>query len=162
MGGSSSSKTSRTYNTTNVSQQGEANVYGTGNTTIVQRADAITLDNLAKELGKTTRAQTGVAADLSQGAFDLAEELGETTRTINKDSLDFAKSINGDSVQLAREVAQAGEESTQKAMDFVSQYTERAQVGNAAEATKTVMWVAGVAGITLVGIAFASKGGFKA
>lgn len=146
MGGSSSrSSTRRTYNTTNVNQQGDgANVYGTGNRVTVQRADALALDNIAKMLGTSV------------------EKLLGTTETINADSLDAVTSTSSEAIQLAREVAQAGEEGTQDAMDFVANYTERAQVGNAAEATKTVMWVAAVAGITLVGIAWASKGGMKA
>lgn len=181
-GGSSSSSSDKTYNTTNVSQQAEgANVYGKNNRVLVQRADAVTLDNIAKALESGTREITGNAAEMSDGAFDLADEISKTSRDINQDSLDFAEGVNVDSLdmaenvnsdslgfagdalagmqQLAREVAQAGENGTQRAMDFVSDYTEREQVGNAGDATKTVIYVAAFASVALVGIAWASKRG---
>ncbi|OLO11399.1 hypothetical protein BTW10_09940 [Chromohalobacter japonicus] len=170
-GGSSSSSSDKTYNTTNVSQQAEgANVYGKNNRVLVQRADAVTLDNIAKALESGTREITGNAAEMSDGAFDLADEISKTSRDINQDSLDFAEGVNSDSLglagdamtgmqQLAREVAQAGENGTQRAMDFVSDYTQREQVGNAGDATKTVIYVAAFASVALVGIAWASKRG---
>ncbi|MCK0745016.1 hypothetical protein [Chromohalobacter nigrandesensis] len=192
-GGSSSSSSDKTYNTTNVSQQAEgANVYGKGNRVLVQRADAVTLDNIAKALESGTKEITGNAAEMSDGAFDLADEIAQTSRDINRDSLEFAEGINVDSLdmadsvnrdsldfadgvnsdslglagdaltgmqQLAREVAQAGENGTQRAMDFVSDYTQREQVGNAGDATKTVIYVAAFASVALVGIAWASKRG---
>lgn len=196
-GGSSSSSSDKTYNTTNVSQQAQgATVYGKGNRVLVQRADAVTLDKIAQALESGTREITGNAADMSQGAFDLADEIArqisDTSQEINQDALDFAESTNTDAInavenansdsldmaesvnsdslglagdalasmeQLAREVAQAGENGTQRAMDFVSNYTERAQVGNAGKATKTVIYVAAFAAIALVGIAWASKRG---
>lgn len=164
MGSNSNSRTQRSYTTTNVSQQAEgANIYGTDNNVFVQRADAITLDNIAQMLGQTVRDVTGQGVKVATDAFDLTEELNyesqRTAREINADSLDFARAINGDSIQLAREVAQGAEEGSKRALDFVANYSERAQVGNAGEATRTVMWVALVAGVTLIGIAWASRGG---
>ncbi|MDO0946634.1 hypothetical protein [Chromohalobacter israelensis] len=184
-GGSSSSSSDKTYNTTNVSQQSEgANVYGRGNQVVVQRADAVTLDNIAKSLEAGTRSQADAGAKMVEGGYDLASDISDTSRDINRDSLDFAEGVNVDSLdfaegvnrdslglagdalsgmeKLARQVAQAGEEGSQRAMDFVSNYTEREQVGNSAEATKTVIYVAGFAAIALVGIAWASKGKIKA
>lgn len=161
-GGSSSSSSDRTYNTTNVSQQAEgANIYGYGNTVTVQRADAMTLDRIAAALEAGTKSQAEAGRKMVEGGYDLAGDISDTARDINSDSLDFAGDALTGMESLAREVAQAGEESTQKAMDFVSNYTERAQVGNSAEATKTVIYVAGFAAIALVGIAWASKGKIK-
>ncbi len=155
MGGSSSSSTQRTYNTNNVSQQGEGNVYGTGNRVTIQRADAITLDKIAQALAD------GVE-DVTDAGRRQTEATLSATERINRDSLDTVESVSGSAIDLARDVAQGAEQGTQQAMDFVSNFTERAQVGNAGEATRTVMWVAAGAGITLVGIAWASKGSMKA
>lgn len=130
MGGKSSSSSSREYNTENISQQGEGNVHGDNNVVTVERADAQTLDNIAKTLGEGVRDLTGAGVTMAGGAFDLAGE-----------------------------VAMAGQESTQAAMDFASSFTEREQVGNAGNATRTVMVVAVAAAVALVGIAWASKKG---
>jgi len=155
-GGSSSSSSDRTYNTTNVSQQAQAaNVYGKGNRVFVQRADAVTLDNIAKTL------ESGVHDVTSAGEQQVSDTL-DTARAINADSLDVVGNVNADSLALASQVVQGAQKGNQEAMDFVSNYTERAQTGNAGEATRTVMWVALVAGVTLVGIAYTSRGGMKA
>jgi len=156
MSNSSSSKTSRTYNTTNVSQQGEgANVNGRGNTTTVYRADAIALDNIAKAL-------TEGVTDLSSAGVKQTEAALDSNTDVSKAALSTNESVTREAIDLANRVAQGAENGTDQALDFVANYSERAQVGNADEATKTVMWVAAVAGVTLVGIAWASKGGFKA
>ncbi|WP_163557154.1 hypothetical protein [Halomonas sp. NO4] len=155
MGGSSRSSTRRTYNTTNVSQQGEGNVHGNNNRVTIERADALALEHIADVLG------AGVQ-DVTEAGEEQTRRTLDATVSINRDSLDSMENVSGDAINLAREVAQAGEEGSQRAMDFVANYTERAQTGNAAEATRTVMWVAAVAGVTLVGIAWASKGGIKA
>lgn len=134
MGGRSTSSTSRTYNTTNISQQGEgANVAGNNNTTTVYRADAITLDN--------------IAAALAAGVEDLSDSGVKQVEA----ALDSNTKVAGQAFQFA-------EEGNQAAMDFVSNYTERAQIGSDGEQLKTLQYVAAAVAIALVGIAWASRG----
>lgn len=159
MGGSSSSKTQRTYNTTNYSQQGEGNVHGNNNRVTIERADAKTLDNIAKAL------EAGIE-DISQAGTEQTVKTLEAAEQINADSLDFAEGVNADALDANTDVLgqalQFTENSSQRAMDFVDNYTEREQVGNDANATRSVVYVAGMAGLALVGVAWASKGGMKA
>ena len=166
MGGSSKSSTKRTYQTTNVSQQGEAVAYGQGNTVTVHRADAVTLDNIAAAL------EAGVE-NLTDASSEQVRRVLETTGKINADSLDFGRDVLEENASLsenaldkvtslAKEVQSGAEKGTQQAMDFVSNFTERAQIGNTGEGLRTVMYVAGFAGVALVGMAWASSKGIKA
>lgn len=166
MGGSSSSSTRRTYNTTNLSQQGEGNVAGDNNRVTIERADARSLDRLADALAE------GVESLSDQGQAQTRDTL-DAAEAINADSLDFAGDALGENTvisrqaldameSVARQAQQAGEEGTQSAMDFVSNYTERAQVGTGGEELRTLKWTAGAVAVALVGMAWASNGGFKA
>jgi hypothetical protein len=155
MGGTSSSSTRRTYNTTNLSQQGDGNVAGDNNRITIQRADALALEHIADVLGEGVTTVTDANVSVTG---DIADVLGEGVTTVT----DANVSVTGDAIELAKEVQQGAENGTQQAMDFVANWTEREQVGNSAEATKTVWIVAGVAGVTLVGIAWASRGGINA
>lgn len=159
MGGSSSSSTRRTYNTTNLSQQGEGNVAGDNNRVTIERADARSLDRLADALAE------GVESLSDQGQAQTRDTLDAAT-TINADSLDYGEVISTQALgaleSVARQAQQASEEGTQSAMDFVSNYTERAQVGTGGEELRTLKWTAGAVAVALVGMAWASNGGFKA
>ncbi|MDI5984897.1 hypothetical protein QLQ85_08845 [Halomonas sp. M4R5S39] len=160
MGSKSRSRTSRTYTTTNVSQQGEGNVYGTNNRVTIQRADAQTLDNIARAL------ERGVE-DLSRQGENQTRRTLEAATTINADSLDAVTGTAGDAMQrlerLALEVQNGAEKGTQQAMDFVANYTEREQVGTGGQELRTLQFTAAAVAVALVGIAWASsKGGMKA
>ncbi len=145
MGGSSSSSTSRTYNTTNVSQQGEgANVVGDGNTTTVYRADAITLDN--------------IAAALAAGVEDLTEAGTKQVEAALGANVDVSTEALKRNESVSRAALQFSENSSQQAMDFVSHYTERAQIGSEGEQLRTLQYVAAAVAVALVGIAWASRG----
>lgn len=156
MGGSSSSSTRRTYNTTNLSQQGEGNVAGNNNRVTIERADAKTLDRIADALTDSVGDTLDTTEKINADSLDFAgEALGENT-VISRQALDAMRAV-------ATQAQQASEEGTQSAMDFVSNYTERAQVGTGGEELRTLQWTALVVGVALVGLAWASsKGGFKA
>jgi hypothetical protein len=214
MGGSSSSSTKRTYQTQNISQQGRANVYGTGNKTTIYRADAITLDNIAAALAAgvedmsragtdqveaaldvgndMTRRTLDVGNDMTRRTLDVGNDMTRRTldvaERINRDALDSNTSVTRDAIdsntsvtrdamnsntsvtrdamnsleRLSLEIQQGAEKGTQKAMDFVSGFTEREQIGSEGEQLRTLQYVAAAVAVALVGIAWASKGSLKA
>ncbi|MFB9867919.1 hypothetical protein [Vreelandella sulfidaeris] len=159
MGGSSSSSTKRTYQTQNISQQGHANVYGSGNQTTVYRADAITLDNIAAALA------AGVE-DVTNAGTKQVEATLDSNTNVTRAALDSNTSVTRDAMssmeKLALEIQQGAEKGTQQAMDFVSNYTEREQIGSEGEQLRTLQYVAAAVAVALVGIAWASKGSIKA
>ncbi|NIC03973.1 hypothetical protein [Billgrantia bachuensis] len=159
MSNKSSSKTSRSYETNNISQQGEANVIGDRNSTTIYRADAITLDNIAKALA------AGVE-DLSEAGRRQVEAALSTTEKINRDSLDGMEGVSKEALKrneaVSRAALQFSEKSSMSAMDFVANFTEREQIGSEGEQLRTLQYVAAAVAVALVGIAWASKGSFKA
>lgn len=159
MGGSSSSSTKRTYQTQNISQQGRANVYGNNNQTSIYRADAITLDNIAAALA------AGVEDVTNAGTRQVESALDSNTN-VTRAALDSNTSVTRDAMssmeKLALEIQQGAEKGTQQAMDFVSNYTEREQIGSEGEQLRTLQYVAAAVAVALVGIAWASKGSIKA
>lgn len=152
MGGSSSSSTQRHYETTNIAQQGEANLVGSdGNTVTIQHADALALEHIADVLGE------GVSDTLQTGRVVMGEAT-DLTRDINRESLEFAGDTLEEVTDLARRAQQAGESGTKAAMDFVAGYTERAQIGDAGEGLRSLVWIAGAVAVAVVGLAYAARG----
>lgn len=177
MGGSSSSSTKRTYQTQNISQQGRANVYGSDNKTTIYRADAITLDNIAAALAAGVEDMSRAGVDQVEAALDAGNDMTrrtldagsdmtrrtlDVTQNINRDSLSSMEKVSRDSIDLANRVSQGAEKGTQQAMDFVSGFTERSQIGSEGEQLRTLQYVAAAVAVALVGIAWASKGSLKA
>jgi hypothetical protein len=181
MGGSSRSSTKRTYQTQNISQQGRANVYGNGNKTTIYRADAITLDNIAAALAAGVEDMSRAGTDQVEAALDAGNDMTRRTldvaERINRDALDSNESVSREAIdsntsvardamssleKLSLEIQQGAEKGTQQAMDFVSGFTEREQIGSEGEQLRTLQYVAAAVAVALVGIAWASKGSIKA
>jgi len=170
MGGSSSSSTKRTYQTQNISQQGRANVYGNNNQTSIYRADAITLDNIAAALAAGVEDMSNAGTKQVEAALDSNTSVTryalDSNSSVSRAALDSNTSVTRDAMssleKLALEIQQGAENGTKQAMDFVSNYTEREQIGSEGEQLRTLQYVAAAVAVALVGSAWASKGSLKA
>ena len=156
MGGSSSSATRRTYNTTNLSQQGGGNVAGDNNRVMIQQADALALEKIAEELGSGVEDITAAGTEQTQAVLDAGE--GMTRASLDAVTGSTKQAIDAMEA-IALDVQQGAESGTQRAMDFAANYTERAQTGTGGAQLRTLQYTAAAVAVGLVGMAWAAKGG---
>ena len=131
---SSSSKTSRTYNTTNTSQQGEgANVSGDRNRVTVQRADAMTLDNIAKMHGEGF---ADLLREQGDGLDSLIDEVGAT----REDSLMFTGQVFTEALEQinsrAEGVQELAKQTTANLMQNSQTTADAIQTANTSETAR--------------------------
>ncbi|MBE0507785.1 MAG: hypothetical protein IBX50_13925 [Marinospirillum sp.] len=173
MGGSSRSESTNITNTStvhdtntqNTSLQGEGNIFGEGNTLINNTSDPDVLMSVADSAFSSLNS-------IGSGAFSAANSLGgsalNTAGFLGRDAFDLAGTITRDNNSLLGSLGMAlidsssrantnslllAEEATGNAMDLVSNFTEREQLGSVAGQNKSLMWVA-VAAVLVAGVAF--------
>lgn len=132
---SSKSSTRRTYQTTNQSQQGEANVIGSGNAVNVYRADALTLDNIARMHGDSLSDLIRESGSAREDALMFAGESMVEMREAMAESQEAGYSFAGEASNRAFDLIDSDRgdtfaflgEAFQSAMDANADNSDRLQ-----------------------------------